>query len=117
MRRYTDETKRLYDTLEAELSDGREWLVGNTVTLADLAQFPWVAGAAWAGEHAFLPEIHAFVSLLAHLTTRTVLCTCNMHADAVHSCHVNPNSRPHVRHGLRICQFHLHSRHDSPHNL
>ena len=55
MKRYTDETKRLYATLESELSDGREWLVGGQFTLADLAQFPWVAGAAWAGERAGLP--------------------------------------------------------------
>mmetsp|Transcript_12415 Transcript_12415/g.37878 ORF Transcript_12415/g.37878 Transcript_12415/m.37878 type:complete len:256 (+) Transcript_12415:246-1013(+) len=39
--RYKDETMRLLDVLDKRL-DGREYLVGNQYTVADIAWFPWI---------------------------------------------------------------------------
>ena len=42
--RYRDESKRLLGVLEGRLN-GREWIMGDTYTIADIAIFPWVRGA------------------------------------------------------------------------
>jgi GST-like protein len=39
--RYTAETKRLLGVLEGHLA-GRDWMVGNDYSIADIAIFPWV---------------------------------------------------------------------------
>jgi GSH-dependent disulfide-bond oxidoreductase len=39
--RYLDETKRLLGVLEQRL-EGRDFLVGKTLTIADVATFPWI---------------------------------------------------------------------------
>ncbi|SIR06641.1 GST-like protein [Rhizobium sp. RU20A] len=44
MERYRDESKRLLGILEERLK-GREWLMGDDYTIADIATFPWVEGA------------------------------------------------------------------------
>lgn len=44
MERYRDEAKRLLGVMEAQLKD-RQWIVGDTYTVADIALFPWVRGA------------------------------------------------------------------------
>jgi len=41
IKRYLDETKRLYSVLEIRLKD-HDWLVGDKYTLADIANFSWV---------------------------------------------------------------------------
>ena len=41
--RYRDEAKRLLGILEERLQS-REWLMGDTYTIADIATFPWVRG-------------------------------------------------------------------------
>eukprot|EP00210_Caulerpa_lentillifera_P004127 g3935.t1 len=41
VRRYHDESKRLWSVLETRLSDGREYLTGD-YSLADIANFSWV---------------------------------------------------------------------------
>ena len=43
MQRYRDETKRLLRVIEDRLQ-GREWLMGDDYTIADIAIFPWVRG-------------------------------------------------------------------------
>jgi GST-like protein len=43
MERYRDETKRLLGVLEERLK-GRQWLMGDEYTIADIASFPWVRG-------------------------------------------------------------------------
>lgn len=43
MHRYRDETKRLLGVLEQRL-EGRQWLMGDDYTIADIAIFPWVRG-------------------------------------------------------------------------
>ncbi|KAI9292772.1 glutathione S-transferase [Neoconidiobolus thromboides FSU 785] len=46
--RYQNESKRLISVLETRLQ-GRNYLVGDTPTVADISSFPWVRGALWAG--------------------------------------------------------------------
>ncbi len=41
--RYLDETKRLLKVLETRLA-GRQWMMGDDYTIADIAIFPWVNG-------------------------------------------------------------------------
>src|SRR5690606_23116447 len=41
LERYRDESKRLLGVLETRL-DGREWIMGDEYSIADVAAFPWV---------------------------------------------------------------------------
>ncbi|ODQ50804.1 putative glutathione S-transferase [Saitoella complicata NRRL Y-17804] len=48
--RYINETKRLYSVLEDRLAKNPSgWLVGDRMTIADIACFSWVNWAFWAG--------------------------------------------------------------------
>jgi GST-like protein len=42
--RYRDEAKRLLSVLNARLT-GRQWIMGDTYTIADITTFPWIRGA------------------------------------------------------------------------
>ena len=44
IKRYMDETKRLFDVLESRLKDA-DWLAGDKYTLADIASYAWVRAA------------------------------------------------------------------------
>lgn len=44
IKRYMDETKRLFDVLESRLKDA-DWLAGDKYTLADIASYSWVRAA------------------------------------------------------------------------
>ncbi|MBB4227793.1 glutathione binding-like protein [Rhizobium mongolense] len=44
MERYRDEAKRLLSVLEARLK-GRQWIMGDAYTIADITTFPWIRGA------------------------------------------------------------------------
>ena len=44
IKRYMDETKRLFSVLESRLSHA-DWLAGDKYTLADIANFSWVRSA------------------------------------------------------------------------
>jgi glutathione S-transferase len=48
IKRYQNETKRLYAVLEARLQD-RTYLVGEKYSVADISTFTWVRWAPWAG--------------------------------------------------------------------
>ena len=50
VKRYTNETRRLYGVMEKHLSDGREWLAAGQYTIADMANFSWVFMHEWAGK-------------------------------------------------------------------
>ncbi|KAI1080690.1 glutathione S-transferase GstA [Whalleya microplaca] len=48
--RYTNETRRLYRTLDTHLKTSTSgYLVGDRATIADFACFGWVASARWSG--------------------------------------------------------------------
>ncbi|KAL1916632.1 uncharacterized protein VTP21DRAFT_5336 [Calcarisporiella thermophila] len=49
VKRYQNETRRLYEVIEKHLSQGREWLAGEQYSLADIANFSWIRGHTWAG--------------------------------------------------------------------
>lgn len=53
--RYQNESKRLLGVLEGRLKDGRQWIMGDDYTIADIAIFPWVRGAKifYKAEEAF----------------------------------------------------------------
>ncbi|GAA5999727.1 uncharacterized protein JCM10292_003720 [Rhodotorula paludigena] len=67
IKRYQDETKRLYGVYEAHLSgakDGqkKEWLVGDKYTIADMCTEPWIRASTWAGvELEPFPHLAAWV--------------------------------------------------------
>jgi glutathione S-transferase len=50
IKRYQDETKRLYGVLDKHLgSKDGSYLVGDKVTIADIAHYGWIDAASWAG--------------------------------------------------------------------
>lgn len=50
IKRYVEETARLYSVLEDGLSAGKgEWLVGDKYSIVDINIYPWIKSAAWAG--------------------------------------------------------------------
>jgi len=54
VKRYSDETRRLYGVLESQLKRQEEsrqspYLVGEKLTIADITTYGWVRSAAWAG--------------------------------------------------------------------
>lgn len=50
IKRYTDETRRLYGVIEKALSDGRQWLAAGEHTIADMANFSWTFVHQMAGK-------------------------------------------------------------------
>ncbi len=50
IKRYTNETKRLYGVIEKALSDGRQWLAAGEYTIADIANFSWMYVHQMAGD-------------------------------------------------------------------
>ena len=42
IKRYQNETRRLYSVLETRLKENGDWLVGDKMTIADIAIYPWV---------------------------------------------------------------------------
>jgi GST-like protein len=46
IKRYTDETRRLYGVMQKRLSEA-EYLAGTEYTIADIATYPWVARHEW----------------------------------------------------------------------
>lgn len=64
--RYRDEAKRLLGVLENRLQ-GREWIMGDEYTIADITTFPWVRGVdVFYGGREVL-EFESFPSVMARL--------------------------------------------------
>ncbi|TWB50473.1 GST-like protein [Rhizobium sp. ERR 922] len=64
--RYRDEAKRLLGVLESRLQ-GREWIMGDEYTIADITTFPWVRGVdIFYGGREVL-EFESFPSVMAWL--------------------------------------------------
>ena len=50
MNRYVNETRRLYGVLDKHLATSKSgYLVGDHISIADIAHWGWVASAGWAG--------------------------------------------------------------------
>ena len=45
--RYVNESRRLLEVLDKRL-DGRDWLVGDAMSIADIATYPWARSYPWA---------------------------------------------------------------------
>jgi glutathione S-transferase len=61
IKRYTNETRRLYGVLEKQLQNSTSgYLVGEKCTIADIAHWGWVTNAHWPGV-----EIDEFPALKA----------------------------------------------------
>lgn len=67
IKRYQDETARLYSVLEKQLaSNPHGYLVGDRPTVADIASFGWARGAFWAGvDLAPFPKVREWIDRLA----------------------------------------------------
>jgi len=81
--RYGNEVKRLLGVLEAQLTDGREWLVGE-YSIADIAIVPWINALEFYGGKDFVgytdcPLVGAWVERF--------------------------NARPAVQRGVKVCGF------------
>lgn len=77
MKRYTNETKRLYGVIEKHLASGKEWLAADQYTIADMANFAWIAWHDWAGEYTSgsTGKLEAFhPCLLVHLLVHSLGC-------------------------------------------
>ena len=48
IKRYVDESRRLLEVLDSRLN-GRDWLVGDAMSIADIATYPWARSHFWAG--------------------------------------------------------------------
>eukprot|EP00884_Botryococcus_braunii_P007604 jgi/Botrbrau1/16845/Bobra.150_2s0067.1 len=63
--RYLNETKRLYGVLEQQLKD-HEYLANDTYSIADIANFSWVACHGWAGLSLDdFPHVEAWVNRIS----------------------------------------------------
>ncbi|MGE0791495.1 MAG: glutathione S-transferase family protein [Sandaracinaceae bacterium] len=59
--RYQRESRRLFEVLERRL-DGREYLVGDELTIADIANYSWVHTYSWSGiDVEGLPHLKAWL--------------------------------------------------------
>lgn len=62
--RYVTESRRLFEVLDTRLK-GRDWLVGNEMSIADIATYPWARSYFWATvEVEGLPNLQAWFDRL-----------------------------------------------------
>ncbi len=47
IKRYVDESRRILEVLDHRLKD-RDWLVGDALSIADMATYPWARAYVWA---------------------------------------------------------------------
>jgi len=65
IKRYQDETKRLYSVLDHQLTKG-DYLAGGQFTIADIATFTWVRGHIWSGVSIVeFPHVQQWVERIA----------------------------------------------------
>lgn len=73
LERYQKETQRLLGVIEERLADGRPFLMGDDLTIADLALVPWVAcltGFYQAGEQLGYDAYERVAAYVARATSR-----------------------------------------------
>lgn len=49
--RYLEESQRILSILDKRFSDGRQWMMGDELTVADIAIGPWIKGLDWYDGH------------------------------------------------------------------
>lgn len=72
LQRYVDEAKRLLGVLDRHL-EGREWIMGERYSLADIATFPWIrnlVGFYEAGELVGFENVHNVKRVLERFLAR-----------------------------------------------
>ncbi|WEJ73661.1 glutathione binding-like protein [Pseudomonas sp. PSE14] len=62
LQRYVDEAKRLLAVLDQRL-DGRDWIMGERYTIADIATFPWIRNLIGFYEAGELVEFEKFTNV------------------------------------------------------
>ncbi|MBX6963588.1 glutathione S-transferase [Alcaligenes faecalis] len=70
--RYVNESKRLLGVIDKHL-DGKDWMVGNSYSIADIALFPWIAnliGFYGAGELVEYEQFKSVARVLAQFQAR-----------------------------------------------
>lgn len=67
IKRYTDETARLYGVLNKQL-EGRQFVAGDEYSIADMAIYPWIVPHAWQGQN--LDDFPALKSWFARVKAR-----------------------------------------------
>ena len=74
IKRYVDESRRLLEVLDSRLQ-GREWLVGEEMSIADIATYPWARSYFWAGvDVSGLDHLNAWLARIdARPTTQAAL--------------------------------------------
>jgi len=66
IKRYINETRRLYSVLEARLKENGDWLVGDKMTIADIANYGWVNFAFWIDiDLSEFPKLNAWVDRIS----------------------------------------------------
>jgi GST-like protein len=71
LERYQTETKRILGVIEKRLDDGRDFLMGDAITIADFAVFPWlqVLGGFYAASDAL--DLQSFERVSAYIARCT----------------------------------------------
>jgi len=71
--RYRNQCKRLYRLLDDRLAE-REWIAGQSYSIADIAVFPW---SRYLEQHGFAPEQHvSLVEWRSRIAKRTAVNRC-----------------------------------------
>lgn len=65
LHRYRDEAKRILSVLEKRFADERPWMMGDELTIADMAIAPWLKGVDWYGGQREL-DINVFEKVAAY---------------------------------------------------
>ncbi|NMY45895.1 glutathione binding-like protein [Pseudomonas sp. WS 5027] len=64
IKRYVDETARLYGVLDRRLAD-RSFVAGEAYSIADMAIYPWIVSHKWQGQRLEdFPHLHRWFNLI-----------------------------------------------------
>jgi len=66
IKRYVEETERLYSVLEDGLANSKGgWLVGDKFSVADINVYPWIKSHVWAGvDIAKFPKLQKWLAAI-----------------------------------------------------
>ena len=67
IKRYTNETRRLYKVLDKHLSNSESgFLVGDHISIADITTIGWVDSAWWSGVDIEFPYLKQWAAMMTH---------------------------------------------------